>query len=109
MTRCPAGSSSNAAALVATVPITVTRFGLTRSRTSTCASGPNTAAVKLRPWLPRTIDPPGGQLGAGLTEQLRQCTGMTDDRQEVGVATPARQDRKSTRLNSSHVAISYAV
>src|SRR5215208_7752586 len=26
-----------------------------------------------------------------------------------GVGRPARQDRKSTRLNSSHVAISYAV
>src|SRR5699024_1075368 len=86
--RCPGGSSSRAAALVATVPITVTTFGLTRRRTSRCASGPNTAAVTPRPWLPRTIDPPAGQLAAGAAEQLRQCAGVPDDRQEVGVAAP---------------------
>src|SRR2546426_2992208 len=31
------------------------------------------------------------------------------DRREIAVAEPAHRDRKSTRLNSSHLVISYAV
>src|SRR5439155_6483813 len=35
--------------------------------------------------------------------------GLKEHMRLAGVAVPGRQDRKSTRLNSSHVAISYAV
>src|SRR5207253_10441170 len=37
------------------------------------------------------------------------CPGNRDERLDDGVLFFVHQDRKSTRLNSSHVAISYAV
>src|SRR5690606_41634749 len=43
-----------------------------------------------------------GQVGGGVANELQQHAGL------VGQA-PGYQDRKSTRLNSSHVKISYAV
>src|SRR5437870_9630783 len=46
-----------------------------------------------------------GALGARQTREARESL----DRLERSAAVAAGRDRKSTRLNSSHVAISYAV
>src|SRR5437660_4499146 len=50
---------------------------------------------------------PGGRLVARLPRARRQLQGA--GRHQVRAEPGARRDRKSTRLNSSHVAISYAV
>src|SRR5207253_9052363 len=50
--------------------------------------------------------PPGARGGARAPRRRR---GRGAARAEERAAGPAREDRKSTRLNSSHVAISYAV
>src|SRR5690625_6187436 len=68
-------------------------------------------------------DDPGDQVRGGVLGQLHPHLGMAgmdggdhtgqETRAHAGVAAdhhpPAQRDRKSTRLNSSHVAISYAV
>src|SRR5207253_10702106 len=52
----------------------------------------------------------GGALHlARLRERARDFDPAVRDRLIAGAMIPAAQDRKSTRLNSSHVAISYAV
>src|SRR5207249_9188492 len=40
---------------------------------------------------------------------FRPCRGARELRGDLGGEVPGRRDRKSTRLNSSHVSISYAV
>src|SRR5256885_12991632 len=46
-----------------------------------------------------------------IAEQKRQARGLTNLRFQLGDAEhlPFEEDRKSTRLNSSHLVISYAV
>src|SRR5699024_11418090 len=44
-----------------------------------------------------------------FTYRLRDLVTMTGDRQIFGIRDFGQGDRKSTRLNSSHVSISYAV
>src|SRR2546426_3629234 len=56
------------------------------------------------------------QLFKSRLQALRQHAGLRHGGHEIGISGPARQhvhvdvtDRKSTRLNSSHLVISYAV
>src|SRR3989442_10412126 len=52
----------------------------------------------------------GGAVGAAaLRHAVGQARVLLGDAGGPGAARPARLDRKSTRLNSSHVRISYAV
>src|SRR5437660_9187930 len=51
----------------------------------------------------------GHQLLGGAAGRAGVRLAAGDGRQAGGACVPARRDRKSTRLNSSHVAISYAV
>src|SRR5256885_7073927 len=44
-----------------------------------------------------------------LFRSLRPFRGHDDDRERPRARVPADEDRKSTRLNSSHLVISYAV
>src|SRR5256885_13097435 len=48
-----------------------------------------------------------GQEGFDAYRRLLAPAGVSDDQVKVGVLS--RKDRKSTRLNSSHLVISYAV
>src|SRR5439155_8906946 len=57
---------------------------------------------------PRSTLFPYTTLFRSLVEQLRPLRRGDDDRLERE-STRSQRDRKSTRLNSSHVAISYAV
>src|SRR5690625_6856245 len=59
----------------------------------------------------RMRDVPGAVIGDHLAEVEAHCVeGGESPAEAFGPATDyARRDRKSTRLNSSHVAISYAV
>src|SRR5437870_10631120 len=56
--------------------------------------------------LQRTRGPPARRRGPGGTHRERWHRGV---RRLLGRSSPLHRDRKSTRLNSSHVAISYAV
>src|SRR5437870_10400497 len=61
---------------------------------------------------PSGISRTGGQAGCAGRQHRGSCRGHTDHQlrsQGLGVPPGVRRDRKSTRLNSSHVAISYAV
>src|SRR5258705_4927789 len=51
----------------------------------------------------------GVHLRVGLRPASRPVAGEPDARQLVGAPFVHRADRKSTRLNSSHLCISYAV
>src|SRR5690625_5827894 len=70
-----------------------------------------------REWTEEGSAPAGGLLPAGPQQLAHPDHDEPQDRQcdhrhhELGQhpAPPLQQDRKSTRLNSSHVAISYAV
>src|SRR5690625_6279727 len=55
----------------------------------------------------RAVD--GGPIHAEAVEHLGGVGGEARGRQLVEPTAAAARDRKSTRLNSSHVAISYAV
>src|SRR5690554_7493215 len=69
----------------------------------------------LQPWLPAHIISGGAKGADALAEQLARehelpITVIKPDWKQYGRgAGPIRKDRKSTRLNSSHVRISYAV
>src|SRR5690606_40400391 len=63
---------------------------------------------RLRSPVPGGSVPPDRRLRPGVPVQVVQHGGPAQsDRQQAAV--PGTQDRKSTRLNSSHVKISYAV
>src|SRR3712207_7224441 len=49
------------------------------------------------------------QRGTAIQNQPRQCVGAHQPEVHPAVQLPRRADRKSTRLNSSHANISYAV
>src|SRR3712207_8073205 len=53
--------------------------------------------------------PPSTRFTHGAAGPAARRTGLPLDRPGVGQAGHLRQDRKSTRLNSSHANISYAV
>src|SRR5690606_41688752 len=74
-----------------------------------CARGPH----RLRPHrLPYEIDLPLGELGEargrGAERHLRDALPLRPPEVREDDDPGARRDRKSTRLNSSHVKISYA-
>src|SRR5205814_8476655 len=49
------------------------------------------------------------ELGTGLRELIYDLGGGIPDGRELKAIIPGGSDRKSTRLNSSHLGISYAV
>src|SRR5256885_9756389 len=51
----------------------------------------------------------GRGVGGGGRRRRRRARARGDLRGRARAALPARRDRKSTRLNSSHLVISYAV
>src|SRR5699024_12079444 len=63
------------------------------------------------PCLRQRTDPdlPGGQRTGFGTDRPGRGHGTAAGRRSAGSAAPRVADRKSTRLNSSHVSISYAV
>src|SRR5690606_42019791 len=75
-------------------------------------AAPAATAAPPLPLLLGLLAPVLGGRGLGGRLHARGLVGRGgDDRALLGLlpATPAQQDRKSTRLNSSHVKISYAV
>src|SRR5207253_5766805 len=73
------------------------------------AEGPGDL-IGVRALVAFTEQRPEGRCGSGMRRQRADLLNHFDHR-PIGDALPVRQatDRKSTRLNSSHVAISYAV
>src|SRR5699024_6200865 len=89
MTRKPSGMRVRAAMVVATVPITVTLFGVNPIFKKTRATGVNSLSWIPRALLPRTILLPfAGKVGACVGEQLGQRFRLPDDGQKVRIPGP---------------------
>src|SRR5690606_30003910 len=88
-------------------PQTVSPSHSTRSSDLTSGSDVDvTAAAPGSPGRRSARSPAPITSRAGVPRPHRPCHG---DRGSPGVSSPSQLDRKSTRLNSSHVKISYAV
>src|SRR5690349_21933837 len=93
-------------------PLSCTLFPYTTLFRSCVACPQDRDLARRRAQRDRQIDP-GRGVGIGAPDDLvgavdREARGARDDR-VPGVDQRPLQDRKSTRLNSSHVEISYAV
>src|SRR5690625_6135488 len=107
----PASASSTTAAPTAVLISEALSCFLTAPSSSLTAPSPRGAVIGGGTLLPQGIEVTGGDRGADLVDQAHHEALVVDGAQGRGqhLLGPEQVDRKSTRLNSSHVAISYAV
>src|SRR3712207_8672663 len=67
------------------------------------------SVLQLPAQVPRLLGHPGGGRVGGTPRQVHPARAELDEEEDVDGVHEQRLDRKSTRLNSSHANISYAV
>src|SRR5699024_11515858 len=78
------------------------RAGFLCAPEATCASNQASAVARVK-------SAPSGEAAKRLSRGSRSADGSSRCSASAYSAPPSERDRKSTRLNSSHVSISYAV